>query len=105
MDNMLEKEIFLEKLESNDFLLQFERNKQNPDLFFVTIDHQINMPKQYSDEAIEKVFNTGIIAEDKLRVEYLLLSVVALKDILNGEFKDTYIAEFTSSLLEKKRED
>lgn len=105
MDNMLEKEIFLEKLESTDFLLQFERNKQNPDLFLVKIDHQINMPKQYSDEAIEKVFNTGIIAEDKLRVEYLLLSVVALKDILNGEFKDTYIAEFTSSLLEKKRED
>ena len=103
MDNMLEKEIFLEKLDSNDFLLQFEKNKQNPDLYFVTIDHRIKMPKQYSDEAVEKVFNTGIIAEDKLRVEYILLSVVALKDILNGEFKDTYIAEFTSTLLDKKR--
>ena len=101
MDNMLDKEIFLEKLECDDFMLQFEKNKQHPDLYFVTLDHNIRMPSQYSEEAVYKVFTTGIIAEDKLKVEYLLLSVVALKDILNGEFKDTYIAEFTSTLLKK----
>lgn len=103
VDNMLEKEIFLEKLDSTDFVLRLEKTKENPNLYFVTLDHNIKMPIQYSDEAIQKVFNTGVVAEDKLRVEYILLSVVALKDILNGEFKDTYIAEFSSTLLNKKR--
>ena len=103
LDNMLEKEIFLEKLDCEDFVLQIERNKSNPDLYFAKLDHSIKMPMQYSEEAIEKVFNTGIIAEDKLRIEYILLSVIALRDILNGEFKDTYVAEFTSTLLKKKR--
>lgn len=103
IDNMLEKEIFIEKLDCDDFMLQFEKNKQHPNLYFVTLDHNIKMPSQYSIEAIQKVFTTGIVAEDKLKVEYLLLSVIALKDILNGEFKDTYIAEFTGTLLDKKR--
>ena len=102
VDNILEKEIFLEKFDNEDFILEFEKNKQNPELYFVTINYSMKMPKQFSEEAIEKVFNSGIIAEDKLKIEYILLSVVALKDILNGEFKDTYIAEFTSTLLDKK---
>lgn len=105
MDNMLEKEIFLEKLDCDDFVLEFEKCKENQNLYFVTLDHRIRMPRQYSEDAIEKVFNTGLIAEDKLKVEYILISVVAIKDIINGEFKDCYIVELASTLFKKKRQD
>ena len=49
------------------------------------------------------MYNSGIIAEDKLLVEYTLLSVVAIRDILNANFKDVYIAEFATSLFTKKQ--
>ena len=58
---------------------------------------------QYSDSAINKVFTEGIIAEDKLQIEYILLSTVAIRDIINGNFKDCYIAEFETSLFKKKQ--
>ena len=31
------------------------------------------------------------------------MSVVSIRDIINGNFKDSYIAEFTSSLFKKKQ--
>lgn len=103
MDDMLEKEIFLEKAgDCSDFALEFEKNKLENDIYFVRLNYNIKMPIQYSEEAIEKVYNSGIIAEEKLKVEYNLLSVVAIRDILNGEFRDRYIAEFSMSLLKKK---
>ena len=43
---------------------------------------------QYSDSAINKVFTEGIIAEDKLQIEYILLSTVAIRDIINGNFNN-----------------
>ena len=49
------------------------------------------------------VYNEGIVAEDKLQVEYILLSVVVISDIINGNFDDKYIAEFASTLFKKKQ--
>lgn len=103
MDDILEKEIFLEKAgDSSDFSLEFSKNKDLKDLYSVTLNYNIKMPMQYSEDAIEKVYNSGLIAEEKLKVEYNLLTVVAVRDILNGEFKDKYIVEISISLLKKR---
>ena len=61
------------------------------------------MPEIYSGISIEKAFNTGIIAEDKLEVEYNLITLKVLDDILKGNFKRQYIVEFAISLIDKPK--
>ena len=100
--DMLEKEIFLDKFETDEFMLSFESSEQHEDVYFAKLEHDIKMPIQYSETAIEKVFTEGIVAEDKLQVEYILLSLISLRDIINGNFDDMYIAEFTDTLFKKK---
>ena len=101
--DMFEKEIFLEKFDTDEFVLQFENSKYKDDIYFATLEQKVKMPMQYSESAIEKVYHEGIIAEDKLQIEYILLSVVVISDIVNGNFNDKYIAEFTSTLFKKKQ--
>ena len=100
--DIIEKELFLEKFESEEFMVDFEVFEQKENCYFAILQHNVKMPPQYSESAIEQVFNEGIIAEDKLQVEYMLLSLIVLRDIINGEFKDIYIAEFSDSLFKKK---
>ena len=100
--DMLEKEIFLDKFETDEFSLSFETCEQKEDLYFATLEHNVRMPAQYSENAINKVYTEGIVAEDKLQVEYILLTLISMRDIISGNFKDTYIAEFASSLFKKK---
>ena len=96
--DMLEKEIFLDNFESDELFLKLTRDKKVDNMYYTKLDYNIKLPAQYSEMAINKVYNEGSISEDKLEVEYILLSVIAIKDILNGNFKDCYIAEFKSSL-------
>ena len=100
--DMVEIDVFLDKFETDEFILNFENCEQKEELYFAKLEHNIKMPMQYSDVAINKVFTEGIVAEDKLQVEYMLLSVIAIRDIISGSFKDTYIAEFTNTLFKKK---
>lgn len=100
--DMVDKELFLEKFETDEFTLNFEICEQMENVFFAKLEHSIKMPNQYSDYAVEKVFTEGIIAEDKLQVEYILLSLISVRDILDADFKDIYIAEFANTLFKKK---
>lgn len=100
--DLLEKDIFLDKFDTDEFYIMVENCEQRDNLFFTTLGHNVKMPMQYSDTAIEKVFTEGIVAEDKLRIEYTLLSLITLRDIIEGQFEDTYIAEFTTTLFKKK---
>ena len=100
--DLLEKDIFLDKFETDEFMLEFENCEQKEDLYIAKLEHNVKMPVQYSETAIEKVFTEGIVAEDKLQVEYMLLSLISVRDIVEGDFKDIYIAEFTNTLIKKK---
>lgn len=101
--DMLSKDIYLDNFGTNDFCLDFEKCKEDESIYYTTLDYNIKLPMQYSDAAINKVYNTGIISEDKLEIEYILLNVVVIRDIINGNFKDTYIAEFSTNLFKKKQ--
>lgn len=101
--DMLEKDIYLDNFETENFILDFERDKEHETIYHTKLDYNIRLPIQYSFDAIEKVYNTGTVAENKLVVEYVLLSVVVIRDILNGNFKDVYIAEFSNSLFKKSQ--
>lgn len=99
--DLLDKDIYLDNFETDDFLLNFEKTKEYENVYYIKLDYNIKVPAIYSDEAIDKVFNSGTVAENKLVVEYELLSVVTIRDILSGNFKDKYIAEFNNSLFKK----
>ena len=101
--DMIQKDVFLDKFDTDEFNLEFDNSGLDEEVYYVSLNHDVKMPMQYSESAIDKVFEEGIIAEDKLQIEYILLSVISLRDIINGNFKDSYIAEFTSSLFKKKQ--
>ena len=101
--DMIQKDVFLDKFDTDEFNLEFDNSGLDEDVYYVSLNHDVKMPMQYSESAIDKVFEEGIISEDKLQIEYILLSVISLRDIINGNFKDSYIAEFTSSLFKKKQ--
>ena len=100
--DLIDKELLFDKFETDDFWIMAENYEHKAHVYFATLDHNVKMPPQYSESAIEKVFTEGIVAEDKLEVEYMLLSLISLRDIIDGEFEDVYIAEFATSLFKKK---
>lgn len=101
-DDMIKKDVFLDNFDNDDFNLNFTNHDTIEDLYYVKLENNIRMPIQYSNFAVEKVFDSGIISENKLRIEYIMLSIMAVRDILNGNFNDIYIAEFNTVLLKKK---
>jgi hypothetical protein len=58
---------------------------------------------EYSNWAIEKAFDSGIINEDKLIIEYYLTTTQIIKDLVNQNFKKQYIVEFTTTILKKQK--
>ena len=101
VDDMLAKEIYLEKFEDDKFYLEMQNAKEN--IYYVTLLNNIKVSENYSERAKDKAFSSKIVAEDKIKIEYILLSTIAIRDIINGNFKDSYIAEFTTSLFKKKQ--
>src|SRR5574344_1586313 len=73
------------------------------DVFKVILHHNIQFPMIYSNIAIQKVFDNGITKEDKLNIEYSLISTNVIKDIIRGNFKKQYIVEFTPTLFKKSK--
>ena len=65
--------------------------------------YDIKFPLEYSEFAINKAFQTGIVNEDKLVVEYYLTVIQILKDIQKQNFRKKYIVEFAATLLKKPK--
>lgn len=97
------KEKFLKKFETEEFYLKVTDYEGANNANRVNLKYNIKFPMLYSTQAIENVFNSGLVAEDKLSVEYNLMSVEIIQDILKGNFKRQYIIEFNTNLFKKKR--
>lgn len=92
---------FIKSFECDTFFLK-ESKTNISDLFNVGLGYEIKFPKLYSNYAIEKAFNKGLINEQKLYVEYSLVTVNILNEIIIGDFKTNYLVDFTKELLDKK---
>lgn len=99
----IEKEKFFDKYESEDFSLKISNYKTKINVQRVNINYNFNVSPLYSKFAIEKAFNTGVTNEDKLFVEYLLISIRLIKEIIKGNYTKQYILEFSETLLNKKQ--
>lgn len=102
-DDSKEKEQLLSKFESNEFFLKISNYENTSNVYRVNLKYNIEFPEIYSTIAIEKAFNMTTVSEDKLFVEYYMISVKILNDILKGNFKKQYILEFSDTLLKKKQ--
>ena len=98
-----EKEELLKKFDCKEFFLKISNYKDKSNIFRVNLKYDLAFPELYSNFAVEKAFNVGIIKEDKLIVEYYLIVVQVIKDLLKQNFKRQYIVEFASTLLKKNK--
>lgn len=92
--------IFEKLYESNYFYLIFNKLKRNVKI--VEIKNKVKFSDIYNKKLIEEIFNSGITAEDKLKIEYNMIVLSILKDIIYGKFNQLYILEFEYTLLEKE---
>lgn len=99
-DNTHKKEKFLNNLLSNDFnIVKHKTNlKEVYDLYF---DNSVKIPDLYSQIAIDRVYNSGIINEDKMLVFYYLTNREILLDMENFQYNINYLVPFPDSLMEK----
>ena len=95
-----EKEDLLKKTNSEKFFLKYS-NYKTTNLKKVIVKHNIKFPAIYSKQAISKVFNNSVIAEDKVFVEYNMISAQVIKDIENAIYRKQYVVEFPETILDK----
>ncbi len=101
IDNKKKEEKYINSFDSRDFYLVINdiRGKNVSDVEVVS---NVSIPKLYSSYAINKVWNSTIIAENSLQVCYYLLNQMILKDIIDGDNSSKYIVPFRCSLFSKK---
>ena len=91
---------YLDSFDSKDFYLNL--NKTNiKNLFKTEVLHEIKIPKLYSEYAINNVYNRGIVLENKLFINYYMVSKLILIDVLNKDSK-YYVVDFSKTLILKE---
>ena len=102
-DDIKKKEEYLKKFDSKVFSLKLTDYNSTNEVQRVSLKYHMKFSTIFSATAIERAFNTGTTSEDKLFVEYNMISAQIIKDIIKGNFKKQYIVEFADSLFEKKQ--
>ena len=92
----------LEKIESGMFALNYETvNKEKS--HFVTVTHNIQFSKVYSDYIVDKTYSEGVIAEDKVEILANLLSAQIVKDMVNRNYNKKYYVYVPITLFSKEK--
>ena len=99
-----QKEEIIEEFSSEDFFIKVSKYPNKSNVFRINLKYKnIKFPMEYSEFAINRAYQTGLINEDKLVIEYYLTVVEILKDIIKQNFKRKYIVEFAATLLKKPK--
>ena len=100
-ENQRRKSVYLKSIECDDFPIILKKVKED-NIYDIEIVNKLKIPKLYSDYAIDKTFNTGIISEDKLFIEYYLVSSKILNSIIYRKYNFHYLVEFDTNLFLKE---
>lgn len=100
-DFVEKKKMYFELFESNQFILEEKRIKLNT--YEAYLEQNVRVSKLYSDYAINKAFNSGVVNEDKYFVLYTMLAVNILKGAIDLDYSRQYIVEFPESLFLKDK--
>lgn len=97
-----DKEKYLKKFESSHFELVTTKYLLVKDLYKVDLKYHFKLPYIFSDKAIEEVYNENVIFEDKIIIEYMMLTAFIIKMINEGKFNTLYLVDFPVTLFEKE---
>ena len=99
-----QKEELINDFSSEEFYIKLSKYPNKSNVFRINLKYNnIKFPLEYSEFAINKAFQMGLVNEDKLIVEYYLTVLQILKDIVKQNFKRKYIVEFAATLLKKPK--
>jgi hypothetical protein len=99
--DLLEK--FVEKLETNLFNLDIEKIAAKNKIYGLKLEHNISFSKVYSSYVIDKTYEQGIVAEDKISVLVTLLLIQLIKDMTTFDFCKKYVFYIPESLYDKEK--
>jgi len=109
------------KREVTRFISKFNANKERFDLVFrsayfgieekilksnlyhVTLSQNVKVSNLYSEYAIEKAFNSGVVNEDKLFITLLMTSQKILNNAIGLDFSRYYLIDFVTTFLTKEK--
>lgn len=94
---------FFEKFKTNMFELNINKVSNIKDMYAVELNHNVSFSKVYSDYIIDKTYNEGIIAEDKIVVLLTLLSNELIEDMISSDFNKKYVVYIPATLYKKER--
>lgn len=99
-----QKEELINDFSSEEFYIKLSKYPNKSNVFRINLKYNnIKFPLEYSEFAINKAFQMGLVNEDKLIVEYYLTVLQILKDIVKQNFKRKYVVEFATTLLKKPK--
>lgn len=102
LNNAIDKKSeYLYLFQTEDFELKFQKLKTH--LYDVNIKEYCKVSKLYSDYAIDRAFNTGTLAEDKIYLLLVMLGYQILCNVITLEYNDNYIVSFPVSVLDKPK--
>lgn len=95
------RERFSRVLVTKDFnLLEKKLYKK---LNYLELEHNVKISNLYSEYAIDKAYNSGVVGEDKLFITYILASALVLDNAINLDFSRYYMVPIASTLFEKEK--
>ena len=101
VDLKKKKELFNNTINTKDFnLLEVRLYKK---LHYLELEHNVKISNLYSEYAIDKAYNSGVVNEDKLFITYILASSLVLNNAINLDFSRYYLVPMASTLFEKEK--
>ena len=92
----------LKTLEADDFNIDYiKTNRKN--IFLIDLLFNLEFHFIYSEYAIKNAFNTNLINEDKLFVLYNMLAGKILRDVIGGDFNESYLVPIANTILDKSK--
>ena len=95
------RKYLFDKLATNTFKIKYIKVKDEK-MYGVDLDHNINFSKIYSDYIVDKTYQEGIVAEDKVFVLANMLLMEIVNDMLESDFSKKYLLYIPESLYEKE---
>lgn len=92
----------LEPVTTNTFELEYNQLTTKKNMYGLVLKHNISFSKIYSDYIIDKTYDEGIVAEDKVLVIINMLYNKIAYNMLNNNLKTNYILYLPASLYEKE---
>lgn len=93
----------LKKLDTNVFELELSKINSYKNMQGIRLNHNVSFSKVYSDYIIDKTYNEGKIAEDRIIVLLTLLSRQLITDMMDLNSNKKYLIYIPESLYSKKK--